>query len=174
MPSYFFFFTPFAKPKPRCFHARFSRNVSVHRNMSQSIDFQPIRKGPIQQPTSCHTAFPTSSTNYHLFIWGLNKLLLKFVVIDLSICQWPSSLSGIFGARASEESHRENQNIVSSMDSRTLPDSSRLRQFGVEAVQLDNGRRQMMIIIKFQIDRVIKSNDLTLKAQNTCERLKSK
>ena len=74
------------------------------------------------------------------------KLLLKFVGIhldlnNLDICQW-----AIFAIRNLLENNKENQNIVSSMDPRGLADSSRLRQFGVEAVELDNGRIKLVQI----------------------------
>jgi len=57
------------------------------------------------------------------------------------ICQW-----AIFAIRNLLENNKENQNIVSSMDPRGLADSSRLRQFGVEAVELDNGRIKLVQI----------------------------
>ena len=73
-------------------------------------------------------------------------MLLKFVVIDLDlnnldICQW-----AIFAIRNLLENNKENQKIVSSMDPRGLADSSRLRQFGVEAVELDNGKIKLVQI----------------------------
>ncbi|XP_078369346.1 ataxin-10-like isoform X2 [Oculina patagonica] len=57
------------------------------------------------------------------------------------ICQW-----AIFAIRNLLENNIENQNIVSSMDPRGLADTSRLRQFGVEAVELDNGRIKLVPI----------------------------
>ncbi|KAJ7357673.1 Ataxin-10 [Desmophyllum pertusum] len=57
------------------------------------------------------------------------------------ICQW-----AIFAIRNILENNKENQSIVSSMDPRGLADTSRLRQFGVEAVELDSGRIKLVPI----------------------------
>lgn len=65
---------------------------------------------------------------------NLNPLLLV-------ICQW-----AIFAIRNILENNKENQDIVSSMDPRGLADASRLRQFGVEAVELDGGRIKLVPI----------------------------
>ena len=72
------------------------------------------------------------------------------------------------------------------MDPRGLANSSRLRQFGVEAVELDNGRIKLVQITWFKrkinilqmmitiIDWVIKSSGLNIAAQNACEPLKTR
>ncbi|XP_073253068.1 ataxin-10-like [Porites lutea] len=57
------------------------------------------------------------------------------------ICQW-----AIFAIRNILENNKENQDIVSSMDPRGIADTSRLRQFGVEAVELDGGRIKLVPI----------------------------
>ena len=70
-----------------------------------------------------------------------DSLSLTLTQNNLDICQW-----AIFAIRNLLENNKENQNIVASMDSRGLADSSRLRQFGVEAVELDNGRIKLVQI----------------------------
>lgn len=57
------------------------------------------------------------------------------------ICQW-----AIFAIRNILENNKANQDVVSGMDPRGLADTSRLRQFGVQAVELDGGRIKLVPI----------------------------
>lgn len=59
------------------------------------------------------------------------------------ICQW-----AIFAIRNLLENNKENQRIVSAMDCQGLADTSRLRELGVEAVELDIGRIKLVPIKK--------------------------
>ena len=141
--SLFYHFTTLSSNPSLVVFASFADKELVQKqikNGSQSTVFQPIRNG------THWAAYAVFSNNYPWFMWVLNALLLKFVVIDLDlnnldICQW-----AIFAIRNLLENNKENQKIVSSMDPRGLADSSRLRQFGVEAVELDNGKIKLVQI----------------------------
>ena len=142
--SLFYHFTTLSSNPSLVVFASFADKELVQKqikNGSQSTVFQPIRNG-----THWATYDYSRCVFNPWFIWVLNALLLKFVVIDLDlnnldICQW-----AIFAIRNLLENNKENQNIVSSMDPRGLADSSRLRQFGVEAVELDNGKIKLVQI----------------------------
>ena len=76
-----------------------------------------------------------------LFCYLYDIFLSAFLTFISDICQW-----AIFAIRNLLENNQENQNVVSSMDLQGLADTSRLRQFGVEAVELDNGRIKLVQI----------------------------
>ncbi|XP_068702256.1 ataxin-10-like isoform X2 [Montipora foliosa] len=74
---------------------------------------------------------------------GISLLLDHCNVDDQNpyICQW-----AIFAIRNILENNKANQDIVASIDRLGLADTSRLRQFGVDAVELDGGRIKLMPI----------------------------
>ncbi|KAM7433059.1 Ataxin-10 [Porites harrisoni] len=85
----------------------------------------------------------TANQNKVRELEGIPLLLDRCNVDDHNpfICQW-----AIFAIRNILQNNKENQDIVSSMDPRGLADTSRLRQFGVEAVELDGGRIKLVPI----------------------------
>ena len=84
-----------------------------------------------------------------IIIWLLSRVTelncfaqssyLTTLTLSLDICQW-----AIFAIRNLLENNTQNQSIVSSLDRQGLADTARLRQFGVEAVELDNGRIKLV------------------------------
>ena len=64
---------------------------------------------------------------------------LSILTLSIDICQW-----AIFALRNLLENNPENQNFVWWLDRQGLADTSRLRQFGVEAVEKDNGRIELI------------------------------
>lgn len=69
--------------------------------------------------------------------------ILSSLTLSSVICQW-----AIFAIRNLLENNKENQRIVSVMDCQGLADTSRLRELGVKAVELDNGRIKLVPIKK--------------------------